>query len=85
MSQKTKKIIEITSETSEFFIIRRPHTRVTAWCSECQRKVRLLTPEAAADGAGVSIRAIFRLIEAGRIHFIETDGGRVLVCFDSLF
>ena len=84
MVKKTKKIIEITSETSEIFIVRRPRSVVTAWCAACQKNVSLLAPEAAAKAAGVSTRAVYRLIEADEIHFTETEDGQMLICQNSL-
>jgi hypothetical protein len=38
----------------------------------------------AALVAGLSQRAIFQGIEAGRVHFVELKGGSLLVCLESL-
>ncbi len=65
-------------------MISRSRPLVTAWCAACQCRVRLLSPEAAASVAGISTRAMYRLIEARRIHFTETDDGQLQVCLDSL-
>ena len=40
--------------------------------------------EAAAALTGLSQRAVFRLIEAGRLHFSETPRGAPLICLNSL-
>ncbi|MGQ0761628.1 MAG: hypothetical protein ACT4OT_06375 [Acidobacteriota bacterium] len=82
--QKDKKILEVTSETSEVFTVRRLRSVVTARCGQCQRTARFMTPEAAANEAGISARSLYRLIEANQVHFTETDGGQLLLCLDSL-
>lgn len=76
--------MEFTVEKSERFLIRRRKT-FFAKCSECECEVKMLSMEAAAEATGVSQRMIYRLIEADRIHFTETESGNLLVCVDSLF
>jgi len=44
----------------------------------------MITPEHGATIANVSARTIYRWVESGRIHFLETPVGGVLVCLDSL-
>jgi predicted site-specific integrase-resolvase len=39
-----------------------------------------LTPDEAVRISGISSRAIYRLIEEGRIHLTETPDGVALVC-----
>ena len=56
--RKDKKILEVTSETSEVFTVRRLRSVVTVWCEACQRKVRLINPEDGANAAGISTRAL---------------------------
>jgi hypothetical protein len=50
----------------------------------CSTEVRLISPEGAARLSGVRVREIYRRVEAGRVHFIETGGGLLLICIDSL-
>jgi hypothetical protein len=33
---------------------------------------------------GTSLRAVFRQVEVGGLHFKETDGGVLLICFNSI-
>ena len=40
----------------------------------------MLTPEAAAEQAGVSQRTVLRWVNEGVIHFTETAEGKLLVC-----
>ncbi len=44
----------------------------------------MLTADAAVTCSGRSSREIFRLIEAGLLHSVETDTGHVLICSVSL-
>jgi hypothetical protein len=53
------------------------------WCTECVTPTAMMTPEAAAALCFQTTRAIYRLVEAGRIHFTEGPEG-VMVCPASL-
>ena len=78
-----KRRIVITRETDEVFVIKAQAHSTEAWCAKCATRVQMLTPEAAALASGMSARTIYRLIEAGQIHFNETSDGLLLVCPDS--
>jgi hypothetical protein len=80
---KTKKRTEVTIEVDEV-IIRRSKETTVAWCGPCAENVRMLEANEAALAAGVSSRAIYREVEAGRLHFVEVEGGSILVCQNSL-
>ena len=73
---------EITLEVEETIILRQVAETLTAFCTHCRASVEMITPQHAAALFDLSEREIFRLMEAGKIHFIETD--RVYVCRDSL-
>lgn len=74
--------MEITLETEETIIVRLQSQTLAAFCPECRATVEMALPHTAADFSGSSEREIFRLIEAGKIHF--TENGRILICLDSL-
>ena len=78
------KKLFITKETHEFFLLRRPRERKSHFCRECGEKVRWLKPEEIVCLANISERAIFRLVENGRIHSMETVEGLLLICVESL-
>ena len=40
----------------------------------------MVTPDEAAALTETSARAIFRRVESGELHFVETDKGALLVC-----
>ena len=79
-----KKKTKLTIETERVFVIRRGGTERRAGCGVCEETVRLLTADEAARLARVSARAIYRMVEGGKIHFTETGEGLLLVCFNSL-
>lgn len=79
-----KRRKEITVEMNEVFVIRQAGKKVQAWCAACGAEVVTVTPEAAAIVWGVSTRAIYALVEARKIHFLETSEERLLICTDSL-
>ena len=85
---KTKRTTRIFTETHEVLSVRRhayaPQRRVIVMCEECASTVPLIALEEAMAVAGVSALAIYRMAEAGLIHFRESPEGLVLVCLDSL-
>jgi len=81
---KTRRRIEITVETDQVLVVKKPGRAVSAWCGECNRRVRMATAEQAALLAGVSTRQLYRWVEASKLHFTETPEGLLLVCLDSL-
>lgn len=79
-----KKKTKLTIETKRVFVIRRGEAERRAVCEVCEEAVRLLTAHEAARLALLSARAIYRMVEGGKIHFTETGEGVLLVCFNSL-
>jgi hypothetical protein len=73
-----KQRAEITFEQEETVILRQGDSNLLDFCPRCQTTVRLLTPEVMVVLVAVSEREVFRLIESGQIHFIETK--RIYVC-----
>ena len=53
------------------------------WCVECATPMAMMSPELAATVCFQTIRAIYRLVEAGRVHFTDGPEG-VMVCTASL-
>lgn len=74
-----KRRVEVTYETEVSVAVRGGGARPdeACWCGGT-----LVTPEAAARAASVSVRAIYRLIEAASVHF--TDEREPRVCARSL-
>ena len=81
--------MEITVESRRLVLRRNPTQAATAdavrvWCAECPPQIPLLTPDEAAALACVSTRTIYRWVESQQVHYLETSGGRLLVCPNSL-
>jgi hypothetical protein len=82
--RRKKKTTIVTYESHERMTIRHQAARSFRWCAECGNDVWMVTPNEAASISLTDTRAIFRLVEAGKIHFFETETGELLVCSRSL-
>jgi hypothetical protein len=82
--RRKKKTTIVTIEAHERMTIRRGARRVTAWCDQCGADVPMVPPNEAAEMAGTDARAIFRRVEAGEVHFMETGAGALWICAQSL-
>lgn len=81
---KTSSKTEIIAVTHRILTIKRGSRYRLAWCEECGNEVRMVTADEAAILAGLSSRAIYQLIEARELHFVETPDGIVFICLNSL-
>ena len=81
-TRKMKQKSEIEIEFSESITYASRQQLFTAYCPHCEASTEMATPTVAANLNGLSERDIFRLLEAGNIHFREDK--RVLVCLNSL-
>jgi hypothetical protein len=82
--RRKKKTTIITFESRERMTIRPSEQRFVAWCERCGVEVLMVTPNEAARFARTDARSIFRGVEAGEIHFIDTESGVLLVCSKSV-
>ncbi|MGH9901185.1 MAG: hypothetical protein ACRD68_05015 [Pyrinomonadaceae bacterium] len=81
----SKRRTVITVETRRLTVVRAGRCPpVLAWCERCGGRVRMVTPEQAAALAGTRPRAIYRRVESGDLHFVETGAGALLICSGSL-
>ena len=55
-----------------------------AWCESCRAEVLMLTPNEAAMLAQSTARDIYRRVEAGEFHSVESDDGTLRLCVKSL-
>lgn len=79
-----RRTTEIIIQTRERIFVRRPANELRTICAGCQTETVFITLEQATMQTGTSVREIFRRIERGLIHFIETAEGLMLVCPASL-
>jgi hypothetical protein len=81
---KTTRVIEISVETDEVFVVRRLDGPAVAGCAQCGQAARMVTPEEASRLTGVPCREVSRRVETARVHFTETADGLLFVCINSL-
>lgn len=79
-----KRKTEITVETRKRFVVRLPETAEAVFCPHCKGDEPMLTAEQAAVFLRIGRRTIYRWIETGAAHFIESESSAVLVCLASL-
>ncbi len=70
----------ITIETHRLIVARPLNQPINAWCKDCRAEVKMTTPEQVAILLSTTPREIYRRIENGSLHFIETDEGELFVC-----
>ena len=73
---------EIEIELNETVAYSRRSERFETFCPNCKALVEVATPSVAAILTHSTEREIYRLVETGAVHFVETD--RVLICLYSL-
>ena len=56
----------------------------TRKCDECGQSQTMFSPEIIAEQFSPSTREIYRMIEAGEVHYLETDEKQVFVCMNSI-
>lgn len=81
--QEQGKKREITIETHKVLVF---HQRdgFKGWCVECAKQVEMVRPEDAAALLQISLRRVFRRVEAEKLHFTETADGSLFICRNSL-
>jgi len=83
-----KRRRRITVETEQMLIIRQTDNLMVSvqedWCPACGERVQMMSFETAAATMGLHHRALYRLVEAGGLHFQETADGLLWICPNSL-
>jgi hypothetical protein len=79
----TTKRMRITIHTERLLVMSGSRS-LYSLCAACGDEVWMVTIDQAAILARVNSRDVYREVEAGMLHFIETNEGLVLVCFNSL-
>lgn len=82
--KRVKKTLEITVERSRVIHISRPHIETLARCPQCLAEAKMVSPQQASNVTGLSLREIYRRVESGRLHFIETKQGQLFICTNSI-
>jgi hypothetical protein len=55
-----------------------------AWCAGCDQEVVMIPIDQAVTLARMSALQIYRRIDAGKLHYAETEEGWLLVCVNSV-
>ena len=76
--------VESNSERPQAFVINRAGVAEQRSCSRCTESSGMITAEEAAALQSVSTRVIYRWLEDGAIHFIETSEGQLFICLRTL-
>ena len=72
-----KRRTEIAFELEQTMIVKRRSGSASSWCNDCASEVVMLTPDEAASITSTTTRALYRLLDAGTIHFMETESGLI--------
>lgn len=78
---KRMEIIRKTNvliKTARKFVVHRSESGEQIRCEQCDEL--MLPAQTSADFFGISVRAVYRLVEAGKLRFIETSAKNVFVC-----
>jgi hypothetical protein len=81
---RIKRKTAVTVQTHQVTTVHLTRQSIRAWCGLCRAEVLMLMPDEAAALAQSTARAIYRRVEAGEIHSIETDDGSLRVCVNSI-
>ena len=82
MIKNAKKITAVT-RCHEYFVLRR-RLRFQLFCEQCAADKEFVSLDDAVLFSGLATREIVRLTNEGELHFLETSGGHLFVCGESL-
>lgn len=68
----------ITVMTERKFIVQKQTANKIVRCEQC--RAEMIPAQISADFFGFSSRVIYRLIEADKIHFLETESNEIYIC-----
>ena len=77
-----RRRVEITVERET--LVGGPPPSFEAHCAQCGRRVVMLNPASASLVAQISIREIYRRVDAKKLHFLESPAGELYLCAVSL-
>ncbi|HEY0427024.1 MAG TPA: hypothetical protein VGC76_04380 [Pyrinomonadaceae bacterium] len=78
-----KTRVEISFEQREIWRVSRADKAETQICPFCLNDAPMISAEDLAALAAASPREIYRQIERGTLHFVETADKQIFVCFAS--
>ena len=84
MAKRMKRTTKLTVESEHLMIIRRRRAPSREWCPTCGDIVNAVTAEEAAALLRVSPLAVYGMLNAEKLHFIEANEILLLVCSNSV-
>jgi tRNA A22 N-methylase len=54
------------------------------YCEKCDQVIKFLTLDQSVNVTGLGARTIFRLVETGQLHALETEEGYLILCPNSV-
>ena len=82
MEINRKTEIKLRQTTRRVILL--PETEEIIACPECEGDEVMIAAETVASVSGFSRREIYRMVEEGKVHFLETEEGILFVCLKSL-
>jgi hypothetical protein len=82
--RKGQQKVKSNVEGPQIFVINRPGISEQKSCPTCTESSGMITADEAAAIRGVSTRVIYRCLEGGAIHFVETAKGQLFICLKTL-
>ena len=79
-----QKRTEITIETERLLVVSHRNDQASLRCNHCSSDLPMLTVDEAATATSRPPLVIFRLVEAGMLHFAVSPEGRHFICPNSL-
>ncbi len=77
---KTIRRTVTTVLTHEILRLSQQPGALTQWCARCHQRCLFVEPETAAAWLKVTRRTLYRAVEAGAVHFVETADGVLWLC-----
>jgi hypothetical protein len=81
--KRTKTKTEVIVATRQRITIRR-RSQLEVWCDRCGETVEMFLPEHVALLTNTTSREIYRRVENGEVHFVETGEGELFICCRTL-
>jgi hypothetical protein len=81
---RSEKRTEITLRSRQTLVIRSSPGGAAVRCTQCAAGAQMISPDAATAAVRMSTRAVYRLVEEGKLHYVETENGTLYICLNSL-
>lgn len=75
---------EITVEQHQLLVIHTPAVEGNIRCAVCTTQGLMASAEDTASLLSMTRREVYRAVETGDVHFIETADGLLFICIESL-